>query len=131
MDRDLGAKGEYLARLFLENEKDMAFIRANYATRQGEVDLILYDQDTLVFAEVKTRTSTAARKYGRGSEKIDVSKQEKIIKAARQFIREEPALCRGRPFRFDAVEIYLDPADPKTVRVIHTPWAFSGFSDGV
>ena len=32
----------------------------NYRTRMGELDLILYKADTIVFAEVKTRTSASA-----------------------------------------------------------------------
>lgn len=124
MKQDLGSRGEYMARRFLEEEKGMEFIRANYAAKGGEIDLILLDENTLVFAEVKTRTLSSAGRYGSGADKIDEEKQLKIGKAARRFIAEERDLCRGKEIRFDAVEIYVDPADPLLVRVVHTPYAF-------
>ena len=127
MKTDLGARGEYMACRFLREEKGMEFIRANYSTRDGEIDLILIDGDMLVFAEVKTRSLPGAVRHGRGAEKIDGEKREKIQKAARQFLREEKDLCRGKRYRFDAVEIYTDPADPLLVRVIHTPFAFGNY----
>jgi len=120
---DLGARGEYLARLFLE-KKGYVFIRANYKRSCGEIDLILQENDEIVFLEVKTRTLKSAEKFGRGSEKIDQKKQERIRKTARIFLREEPKLTRGLTVRFDAIEVYLDEIDEKKVFVLHTPFAF-------
>jgi len=120
---DLGAKGEYLARLYLE-KKGFLFIRANYKRPCGEIDLILQENDEIVFAEVKTRTLGSARLYGRGSDKIDEAKRDRIRKTARQFIREETRLTKGLTPRFDAVEIYVDLKNENKVAVLHTPFAF-------
>ena len=120
---DSGAKGEYLARLFLE-QKGFLFVRANYSRPCGEIDLILLENDEIVFVEVKTRSLVSARQYGRGSEKIDEEKRDRIRKTARQFLREETRLTKGLTPRFDAVEIYLDPKNEKKVAVLHTPFAF-------
>ena len=122
-NRELGSRGEYLARLYLE-EKGLVFIRANYRTARGEIDLIMQENDEIVFLEVKTRTVSSARKYGRGAYRIDQEKQEAIFRAAMQFIREEPRLTKDLLPRFDAVEIYVDPQEPEKVRVLYTPCAF-------
>ena len=121
--RELGKRGEYLARLYLER-KGFSFIRANYRTPEGEVDLILRENDELVFVEVKTRTLESASKFGRGAEKINPAKRQRIYRAAQAFLREETAISRGLIPRFDAVEIYLDPEEEKKVYVLHTPCAF-------
>lgn len=121
--KNLGSRGEWLARLFLE-KKGFVFIRANYKTKYGEIDLILQENDEIVFAEVKTRTLKSAARFGRGAEKIDREKRERIMKSARVFLREEKNLVRGLVPRFDAVEIYLESPDSQKVHVLHTPCAF-------
>ena len=122
-NRELGSRGEYLARLYLE-QKGLIFIRANYRTSRGEIDLIMQENDEIVFLEVKTRTVSSARKYGRGAYRIDEEKQKAVFRAASQFIREEARLTRGLLPRFDAVEVYVDPREPKKVRILYTPCAF-------
>ncbi len=122
-NKELGAKGEYLARLFLE-QKGFIFIRANYTTPVGEIDLILQENDEIVFVEVKTRTIHSALSYGRGAEKIDFAKRQRIQRAARIFLREEPRLTDGLLPRFDAIELYLSQSDSNKVHVLHTPCAF-------
>ncbi len=123
MTKNIGAQGEYLARLFLE-KKGYVFLRANYRIREGEIDLIMQDGDELCFIEVKTRTFASALAFGRGAEKIDSKKQRRIRLAAERFLCAEPRLCSGLTPRFDAVEVYLDPEEPQKVRVLHTPFAF-------
>ena len=121
--RELGEKGEYLARLYLE-QKGFLFIRANFATKDGEIDLIMQENDEIVFLEVKTRTEESAKKFGRGADRIDRKKQENIMKSSRVFLRQEPALTKGLTPRFDAVELYMKKEEPEKVYVIHTPCAF-------
>ncbi len=121
--RDFGARGEYLARKFLES-KGYVFIRANFRTQHGEIDLIMQENDEIVFVEVKTRTLHSAALYGRGAKAIDKEKREHIIKSARIFLRQEPRLTKGLVPRFDAVELYLENQDSRSVKVLHTPCAF-------
>lgn len=121
--KEFGARGEYLARKFLE-QKGYVFIRANFHTQYGEIDLIMQENDELVFIEVKTRTLHSAALYGRGAKAIDKEKREHIIKSARVFLRQEPRLTKGLIPRFDAVELYLEEQDSRTVKVLHTPCAF-------
>ena len=121
--RELGRKGEYLARLFLE-KKGLEFIRANYTRPCGEIDLILRENDEIVFMEVKTRSLNTAKKMGRAADKIDKIKQKKILKTASCFLREEPDLTKDLTPRFDAIEVYLDPENEEKVYILYTPFAF-------
>ena len=53
---DIGSYGENLARKFLE-KKGFKLIEKNFKTpRWGEIDLVMKDGDTLVFAEVRFRS---------------------------------------------------------------------------
>ena len=121
--KNFGARGEYLARLYLE-QKGFVFIRANYRTPYGEIDLILQENDELIFVEVKTRTFQSAKAYGSGAERIDREKQYRLKRAAKQFLREEVRLTRGLVPRFDTVELYLEKKDSRKIFVRHIPCAF-------
>lgn len=123
-NREFGTKGEYLARLFLE-QKGLVFIRANYRNAYGEIDLIMQENDEIVFIEVKTRTLRSAAKFGRGADRIDGEKRNHIRRCARQFLREETLLTAGLTPRFDAIELYLEREGADRIQVLHTPFAFS------
>ncbi len=122
--KELGQKGEYLAKIFLE-QKGFEFIRANYRTPHGEIDLIMQENDEIVFIEVKTRTFHSASEHGRGLWRINKEKERHIIRASRQFLREETILTKGLFPRYDAVELYLESRDSEKIHVIHTPCVFA------
>ena len=50
----VGHKGEAIAAKYYQ-QRGWLLLNHNYRTRMGEIDLILYKENTLVFAEVKTR----------------------------------------------------------------------------
>ena len=53
---DVGHTGEAVAAKYYQ-QRGWLLLNHNYRTRLGELDLILYKGNTLVFAEVKTRTA--------------------------------------------------------------------------
>lgn len=64
--------------------------------------------DTLVFAEVKTRTGDEA---GRPADAVDRAKEELISRGARAWLK-----LLDRPevnFRFDIVEVVIGDAEPR------------------
>jgi putative endonuclease len=102
-----GGVAEAQAARFLERA-GLAIVSRNYRTRFGEIDLIARDGDTLVFVEVRMRSSA---RFGGAAQSIDARKKARIIAAARQFLtrfRHEP------PCRFDVVT--LDGGAPKWMR---------------
>ena len=92
-----GNKGEKRAANFL-SKKGYKLLAKNYRCKYGEIDIIMEQGETLVFIEVKARSSA---KYGLGYESVTASKQEKLLKTAQTYMVEKGE----RPARFDVVSI--------------------------
>lgn len=97
-----GVQAEQLAALFLQKQ-GLKLLDANYRCRFGEIDLVLRDGETLVFAEVRKRSSAD---FGGAAASIDRRKQQRLILTAQHYIASSPG---DRPCRFDAV--LLDAGD--------------------
>lgn len=103
-----GAWGEALAAEFLR-KKRYKIVAAGYRSRFGEIDLIVQNKKSLVFAEVKLRKSADfayARDY------VDRRKQERIKTTALMYLSEHPTDLQPR---FDVIEIYA----PDGVHTLH------------
>lgn len=101
--RATGAKYEKLAAAYL-TDKGYELLECNYATKYSEIDLILKDRATLVFCEVKYRSSNH---YGSPLEAVDIRKQRRISKAAMHYYITHG--CEAdTPCRFDVIAIYGD-----------------------
>ena len=98
----IGRKYEAVACAFLK-EKGYKILRQNYANKLGEIDIICKHNETIVFVEVKYRTSN---KFGRPIEAITYSKLKKIRLTATAFLKENGWLNKN--CRFDAIEILND-----------------------
>lgn len=95
--KTIGDFGENAAREYLE-KKGYIFLDKNYRTRYGEIDIIMLDNDTTVFIEVKTRKTSS---FGFASEYVDYKKQDRIRKTCISYTRSEDVAMR-----FDIVEVY-------------------------
>ena len=73
----------------------------NWRTRDGELDLILRRGRTLVFCEVKTRTSDA---FGVPAEAVTRTKQARIRRLAARWLQDEAPL-HPTEIRFDVAAI--------------------------
>lgn len=93
-----GTQAEVLARRFLEKQ-GLVFIEANFRLRIGEIDLIMLDQDILVFVEVKYRSSNT---FGSPLEQVTFAKQRKIKLVAGVYLQRQATLPVTR---FDVVGI--------------------------
>jgi putative endonuclease len=86
-----GAAAEQLAAAYLAR-KGLRLLEANYRCRFGEIDLVLRDGDTIVFAEVRLRSS---ERFGGAAYSVDRRKQSRIVAAARRWLAgKEDAPCR-------------------------------------
>jgi putative endonuclease len=73
----------------------------------GDIDLIAWDGDTLVFLEIKTRT---AHDLAAAESQIDPHKQKTLRRMAAAYLRQIPERHRDRvPVRFDVLSVYLLP----------------------
>ncbi len=98
--KTLGNIGEAKAENYLLDHGCKIICR-NYRRRFGEIDLIYFDHDTLVFAEVKSRTTN---RYGKPAEAVTPHKVRKILTTATQFLQEHPCY-QTAPVRFDIISI--------------------------
>lgn len=91
-----GTQAELSAAQFLQRQ-GLTLLQRNYRCRHGEIDLILQDGSTLVFAEVRLRSRSD---FGGAAASIDHAKQQKLIRSAQHYLATLP---HTPPCRFDAV----------------------------
>jgi len=97
----LGKKGEEVALRFLK-KKGYRIIEKNYVCKLGEMDIIAKEKDTLVFVEVKTRTTT---EFGPPQLAVNSSKQRQLSKVALNYLKEKH--LEEVKARFDVMAILL------------------------
>ncbi len=95
----LGRKGEDRAAVYLARQ-GYRILERNYTTPSGEIDVIAMEGDTVVFVEVKTRTSDA---FGAPELAVNARKQQRMIRAALGYIKYKK--LHQVPCRFDVVAI--------------------------
>jgi len=90
-----GNAAEDLACVFLQ-KKGLKLIERNFRCAFGEIDLIMQDGKTLVFIEVRLRSSV---NFGGAAMNINQSKQQKIRRSAALYLQTHgDSACR-----FDAI----------------------------
>ena len=97
----MGARGEAaenLAAAYLQRA-GLKLVERNYRCRFGEIDLIARDGATLVFVEVRMRSS---ERFGGAAASITRAKQHKLLRTARHYLA---GIARAPQCRFDAMLI--------------------------
>ncbi|MFA5928745.1 MAG: YraN family protein [Candidatus Margulisiibacteriota bacterium] len=97
--RAIGYEGESAAEAYLL-EQGYTILEKNFTTKHGEIDIVAKEGDYLVFVEVKNHSR---EDYGTMLEKINAKKQQRIIFAARCYLKR--ANDMDIPCRFDVVTI--------------------------
>ena len=95
-------------------------VASGYRVHEGEVDLIAWDGDQLVFIEVKARHSDAPPE-----DAVGFRKQQRIIRAARSYISRYRH--HGRSYRFDILAVTSPPDRPPIFRLLRD--AFREYGD--
>ncbi len=93
-----GSDAEAVALRYLQG-RGLKLIARNYATRYGEIDLIMRERATAVFVEVRMRKQRA---FGHAAETIDRHKRKRLIMTADSWIQEHE--FKG-DCRFDVVAV--------------------------
>jgi putative endonuclease len=112
----IGRTAEDLAHRYLQGQ-GLIVISRNWRTPSGsgEVDLIARDGDTLVFVEVKSRTTDQVSAPDRA---IDEEKRSRLRRAAWRYV---DLSGHDRKFvRFDLINVVFEP----TARISHWKDAF-------
>jgi putative endonuclease len=107
-DHALGRRGEDIAQRFLQRS-GIIVVDRNYrmASGAGEVDLIGWEGDTLVFVEVKSRQT---EEHGSPDRAIGAQKQSSLLRAGREYARQ--ASVPWQKVRFDVVNVVFDTTPP-------------------
>ena len=100
-----GGQAEDLAAEYLRHQ-GLRILERNYRCRQGELDLICRDGNTVVFVEVRLRQSA---QHGGAAASVTHKKRQRIVKAARHWLSQQAA----SPCRFDCV--VLDQLTPEAI----------------
>jgi ribonuclease HII len=100
----------YLAR------KGYQVLERNFQTRTGEIDLIARDGETLVFVEVKKRST---QEFGSAASAVDARKRKHLTLAALEYLSRFPTPV---DCRFDVVALETGPDE--ATHLEHFPNAF-------
>jgi putative endonuclease len=101
--RHFGQLQEQIAAQYLLDH-GLELICSNFHCRSGEIDLIMREQEILVFVEVRYRRS---EKFGSAIESVDLRKQSRLLRCAQYFLISN-GLSDKLPCRFDILG--LSPA---------------------
>jgi putative endonuclease len=115
----LGRAGEQAALEHLQR-LGLRLVARNHRTRFGELDLVVADDRTLVFVEVKTRR---AGRVASPWDRLDEHKQQQVRRMAAAFLSEVTERPHGLDLRFDAIGVVFD-ARGRLVRLDHLEGAF-------
>jgi putative endonuclease len=96
-----GRRGEDIAHRYLQRA-GIVIVARNYrmASGHGEMDLIGWERDTLVFVEVKSRQT---EEYGAPDRAIGRQKESNLMRAAREYARHADVPWEN--VRFDVVNV--------------------------
>ncbi|KPA15952.1 Uncharacterized protein family UPF0102 domain protein [Candidatus Magnetomorum sp. HK-1] len=114
----LGRDSEHLAAQYLK-KNGYEIIQHNFRTRQGEIDIIARENNTIVFVEVKSRRSTS---YGHAVQALTRKQQIRLSKTALTYLYQHQLLNRSA--RFDVVAIQQDPQCGLDIRLIKNAFEF-------
>lgn len=115
----LGRYGEQLAVEHLQAAGWQVLDR-NWRCREGELDIVARDGQTLVFCEVKTRSGTG---FGAPAEAVTAVKARRIRRLAARYLAESAAGGRSWPeLRFDVLGVIRSRG--QRTRVEHLRGAF-------
>ena len=109
-NKDLGRRGESAAARYLEM-RGYEVIDRNWTCPAGEADIVALDGCTLVFVEVKTRSSF---EKGFPSEAVTPEKRARYEKIACWYLRDSDYV--DSPVRFDIIALVVVASDRAIVR---------------
>ena len=106
----LGRKGEDIAAEYLE-KRGYTVLDRDWRSGHKDIDLVVTKDDTVVFVEVKTRSST---EYGNPEDAVTDRKILRIVNSADAYIRYK---CIDMNVRFDIISIVSDGVEFKVEHI--------------
>lgn len=125
--RNFGQLQEQIAAEYLI-ARGLKLLLTNFQCRLGEIDLIMRDDDTLVFVEVRYRRSN---KFGSAVESVNYRKQTRLLRCAQYYLVSHN-LSDKLPCRFDILGLSPEQnnhkgSQPSAVVTPHIEWLKNAF----
>jgi putative endonuclease len=98
--KQLGDQAESAALKYLQAQ-GLDLLSKNYACRRGEIDLIMQDENCIVFVEVRMRNNTD---YGSGADTVTTTKMRKLALTAEHFLQQNQ-IPGNLDCRFDVISL--------------------------
>lgn len=117
--KQTGALGEQIASDWLLRQGCELIVR-NWRCQEGELDIIAAEGDTLLFLEVRTRTTLG--RFGTAEESVDWRKQRQVRHLAARYL--STAQHPYRRFRFDVIVVFLHRNSADVLNIRHIRNAF-------
>ena len=98
-----GKPAEDLACIYLQ-QQGLELLEKNYSCRQGEIDLVMRQADSLVFVEVRQRSDA---RFGGAAASVTKKKQDKLRLTALHYLQHKAPRANAR---FDVIAIQGKPS---------------------
>ncbi|HET6371583.1 MAG TPA: YraN family protein [Nitrospiria bacterium] len=118
LQRIIGMDGEIAALDYLRRVGYRILVH-NYRSPPGEIDIVAEDGNSLVFIEVKTRSTS---RFGTPQEAVDRKKQSKIARAALYYLSEHQ--IKRKDCRFDVVVVSVGSEPPRKIELMKNAFDF-------
>ena len=112
----VGREGEDFAAQYLL-KMGWELIERNFRTREGEIDIIAREDNTLVFVEVK---SNRQQRFGPPELRVDERKQRQIARTAEQYLYSRQIV--DMDCRFDVITVDLAQQPPQIKHIENAFW---------
>lgn len=114
--KKIGDEGENRVVNYLKN-KGYRILERNWRTKEGEIDIIAQELETIIFVEVKTMPNATKDML---SKVLNYQKQQRIVKTSKRFLLKHREY-NDKFIRYDVVVIDMQDLPP----VYHIQNAFS------
>ena len=116
-----GRRSEILGVDYL---KSMGYrvVASSYQTKNGEVDIVAWDDRVLAFVEVKARQNDDPPEDAVGRRK-----QERVIRAAKHYMSRYR--LNEKPYRFDILAVTVLPGSKPSFRLMRDAFRVRAFMD--
>jgi putative endonuclease len=121
--KEVGVMGEKIVSEYLK-KKGYNILDRNYSPRwisgplRGEIDIIVQKKDIISFVEVKTLKDNFDKGFS-PEQKVDFSKQRKILKTAESWLMEKKIPLDSK-WQIDVVSVEIN-SDSKKAKIRHFP----------
>jgi putative endonuclease len=118
IQRTIGIDGEIAAVDYLRRIGYRILVQ-NYRSPPGEIDIVAEDGNSLVFIEVKTRSTS---RFGTPQEAVDRKKQLKIARAALYYLSVHQ--IKRKDCRFDVVVVSVGSEQQRKIELMKNAFDF-------